>query len=198
MFIFKLETYNESFILLETSSQPLEETSQWEKRVCSCNSWPRTGCLCSTRSSLQYKFREWNALFKGGPNNLPKSWWAPVEVPSEYANFIDIFSLKLTAKLPKHTRIYDYAIELVDDWQLLYGLIYSLCLETLKTYIEKNLASAFIKSFKSPARAPIFFNKKLNRSLRLCVNYKGLNNLTIKNQYPILLVRKSFNPLGRA
>ncbi len=37
------------------------------------------------------------------------------EVPSEYADFADVFSPKLAAELPKHTEINDHAIELVDD-----------------------------------------------------------------------------------
>ncbi len=63
-------------------------------------------------------------------------------------------------------------------------------LEILKTYNKNNLANKFIKSFKSPTKTPIFFNKKLNKSLKLCINYRGLNNLTIKNRYFLPLVRK--------
>ena len=40
---------------------------------------------------------------------------APSKVPSKYADFADVFSLKLAAELLEHTRINDYAIELVDD-----------------------------------------------------------------------------------
>ncbi len=123
------------------------------------------------------------------------------KVPNEYANFVDVFSPKLAAKLPEHTGINNHAIKLVDDWQPLYGLIYSLGLvelETLKAYIENNLANSFIRPSKSPAGAPILFNKKPDNSLRLCVDYRGLNNLTIKNWYPLLLVEESLNQLGQA
>ncbi len=109
---------------------------------------------------------------------------APTKVPSEYANFADIFSPKLVVELLKYTGINDHAIELVDDWQPLYGPIYSLEpveLETLKAYIENNLASDFIRSSKSPTGAPILFDRKPNGSLRLYVDYQGLNNLIIKN-----------------
>ena len=71
-------------------------------------------------------------------------------------------------------------------------------METLKTYIKTNLANGFIWSSKSPAGAPIFFNKEPNRSLRLCMDYRGLNNITIKNQYPLLLISKLLDWLGRA
>ncbi len=123
------------------------------------------------------------------------------EVFDEYANFADVFSPKLTIKLPKHTEINDYAIELVDDWQPSYGPIYSLKpveLETLKAYIKNNLASGFIRPSKSPIGALILFDKKPDSSLRLCVDYQGLNNLTIKNWYPLPLVGESLDRLGRA
>ncbi len=81
------------------------------------------------------------------------------------------------------------------------GLIYSLGLvelETLKAHIENNLASGFIRPSKSPVGAPILFHKKLDGSLRLCIDYQGLNNLIIKNRYPLSLVRKSLDRLNWA
>ncbi len=124
---------------------------------------------------------------------------APIEGPSEYTDFADVFSPKLAVELPEDTGINNHAIKLVDDRQLLYGPIYSVRpvkLETLKAYIKNNLASSFIKPFKSPAGAPILFDKKPDRSLRLCIDYQGLNNLTIKNWYPLPLVGESLDRLG--
>ena len=106
------------------------------------------------------------------------------KVPSKYADFADVFSLKLAVELPKYMGIKDHAIKLVDNWQLLYGFIYSLSpmeLETLKTYIENNLPKSFIRPSKSPAEAFIFFDKKPNGNLRLYIDYQSFNNLTIKN-----------------
>ena len=60
--------------------------------------------------------------------------------------------------------------------------------KTLKTYIKTNLANGVIKPFKSPAGAPILFNLELDGSFWLCVDYKGFNNLMIKNWYPLSLV----------
>ena len=71
-------------------------------------------------------------------------------------------------------------------------------LETLKTYIETNLGNGFIRSFKSHAEAPILLNKKPDESLRLCVDYWGLNNITIKNRYLLPFIGKSLNWLGWA
>ncbi len=71
-------------------------------------------------------------------------------------------------------------------------------LETLKTYIKTHLKTRFSQLSKSPKSAPILFDKKPDSSLRLSVDYQGLNNLTIKNQYPLPLIGKSLDQLGRA
>ncbi len=89
----------------------------------------------------------------------------------------------------------------MDDWQPSYGPIYSLRpveLETLKAYIENNLANGFIKPSMSPVKVLIFFDKKSDSSLRLYVDYQSLNNLTIKNWYLLPLVKESFDRLDRA
>lgn len=61
------------------------------------------------------------------------------------------------------TWINNHAIKLVDGQQLPYGPIYSLEpleLETLKAYIETNLANEFIKLSKSSTDIPILFDRK--------------------------------------
>lgn len=124
---------------------------------------------------------------------------ASTKVFSKYTNFKDILLPKLTMDLPDHTSINNYAIKLVNDWQPPYGYIYNLGLvklKILKTYIENNLANSFIRPSKSFARASIFFNQKLDRSLRLYINYWDLNNLIIKNQYSLFLVGKLLDRLG--
>lgn len=104
-------------------------------------------------------------------------------------------------ELLENTGTNEYIIELINGKQPPYGPIYALSaveLETLKTYIEIHLKIGFIRPSKSPVGASIFFNKKLNENLYLCVNYQGLNNLTIKYQYPLLLIGKSLDQLGQA
>ena len=99
---------------------------------------------------------------------------APTKVPARYLDFADVFSSDLASKLPEHTGINDHAIELVESQQPPYGPIYSLGpieMETLKAYIETNLANKFIRPSKSPAGAPILFDRKSDSFLRLCVDY---------------------------
>ena len=124
-----------------------------------------------------------------------------VIVPTEYSDFADVFSEKSASVLPKQTGANKHAIELEKGKQLLYGPIYSLEpveLETLKTYIEIDLANAFIQALKSLVGASILFVHNPNSNFHLCVDYRELNNLTIKNWYPLLLIGKSLDRLGQA
>ena len=127
---------------------------------------------------------------------------APTKILVEYSDFADVFSPDWVSMLPEHTGINDYAIELINGCQQSpYRPIYSLEpveLETLKAYIETNLANSFIGLSKSPAGALILFNQKSDSSLWLCVNYWVVNNFTIKNRYPLPLIGKSWDKLGRA
>ena len=94
---------------------------------------------------------------------------APTKVTTEYSNFADVFSPDLASELSKHIGINDHAIELVKGQQPTYGPIYSLGLmelETLKAYIETNLANEFIRPSKSPIGAPILFDRKSDGSFR--------------------------------
>ena len=121
-------------------------------------------------------------------------------IPAKYSDFSNVFSSDSAAELPEHNKINDHPINLLDNKQLPYGPIYSLVpveLEMLKIYIEANLASGFIKPSKFPTGAPILFIWKKDGSLRICIDYQGLNNLTIKNCYPLPLISESLDHLGR-
>ena len=124
---------------------------------------------------------------------------ALIEVPAEYSDYSNVFSAENAAELPKNTGMNEYAIKLEEGKQPPFGPIYNLGLvelEILKTYIETNLANSFIRPSKSPAGASILFNRKPNWSLRLCVDYRGLNNITIKNQYLLPLIDELLDQFG--
>ena len=104
-------------------------------------------------------------------------------------------------ELPENTSINEHIIELIEDKQLSYKPIYSLDsmeLETIKAYIETHLKTGFIWPSNFLAGTRILFDKKPDRSLWLCVDYRGLKNLTIKNRYTLSLIGESLDRLGRA
>jgi hypothetical protein len=71
-------------------------------------------------------------------------------------------------------------------------------LGVLREYINKNLKKGFIRESKSPAGSPILFILKKNGSLRLCIDYRGLNAITIKNRYPLPNIRELQDQLSKA
>ena len=126
---------------------------------------------------------------------------ASTEVLVENSDYSDVFSAENAAELPENTRINEHAIKLEEGKQPPFGPIYSLDpveLEALKTYIKTNLANGFIRPSKSLTKALILFDWKPNGSFCLCMDYWGLNNITIKNRYQLPLIGKSFNWLSWA
>ena len=69
-------------------------------------------------------------------------------------------------------------------------------LKELKVQLEDMIEKGFIRPSHSPWGAPVLFVKKKDGSLRLCIDYKGLNKVTIKNKYPLLRNDDLFNQLA--
>ncbi len=68
----------------------------------------------------------------------------------------------------------------------------------LKEYLNKALANGKITRSNSPAAAPILFVPKSNGKIRICVDYRGLNKVTIKDKYPLPLMSELRDRLGTA
>ena len=64
--------------------------------------------------------------------------------------------------------------------------------------MDENLSKGFIRASSLPAEAPILFVKKSDGSLRLCVDYRGLNAGTIKNRYLLPLIIETLMRLFKA
>ena len=71
-------------------------------------------------------------------------------------------------------------------------------LQELKVKIQELLDKGFIRPSTSPWGAPVLFVKKKDKTLRLCIDYRKLNRVTIKNQYPLLRIHDLFDQLRRA
>src|SRR5207247_5983738 len=61
-------------------------------------------------------------------------------------------------------------------------------LKALDDYINEALAKGWIQESQSPTGAPILFVPRKSGELRLCVDYRGLNAVTIKNRYSLPLI----------
>jgi hypothetical protein len=71
-------------------------------------------------------------------------------------------------------------------------------LAAVKKYINENLAKGFIRLSTAEISSSVLLVKKPSRGLRFYVNYRGLNNIIIKNRYPIPLIREILNRLYKA
>ena len=113
-----------------------------------------------------------------------------VAIPTQYLKYKEVFNEKNSNVLPPH-RPYDCEIKLKDNSNLFYGPLYPLTemeRDELKNYLKENLEKGFIRKSTSPAGAPVLFVRKKDGSLRLCVDYRKLNDMTIRNSYPLPLI----------
>ena len=121
-------------------------------------------------------------------------------IPPEYQDFADVFSEEEAYSLPPH-RDFDLKIETIEGEVPPVGHIYSLSqaeLSALREFIDKNLKANFIYPSRSTHGAPILFVKKKDGSLRLCVDYRGLNRITKKDRYPLPLIADLLDAPGKA
>ncbi|KAF5794585.1 putative nucleotidyltransferase, Ribonuclease H [Helianthus annuus] len=71
-------------------------------------------------------------------------------------------------------------------------------MKELRTQLDELLAKGFIRPSSSPWGTPILFVKKKDGSIRLCINYRELNKVTIKNRYPLPRIDGLFDQLQGA
>ncbi|KMS98235.1 hypothetical protein BVRB_4g094550 [Beta vulgaris subsp. vulgaris] len=71
-------------------------------------------------------------------------------------------------------------------------------IKELKFHLEELLEKGYIIPSSSPWDAPVFFVKKKDGSLRLCIDYRELNNVMIKNKYPLSRIDDLFDQLNGA
>lgn len=121
-------------------------------------------------------------------------------VPPAYHDLAEVFSKQRALSLPPH-RPYDCAIELLPGAPLPTSRLYNLSAPervSMETYITDSLNSGIIRPSSSPLGAGFFFVEKKDKSLRPCIDFRGLNNITVKNKYPLPLISSAFEPLHGA
>ena len=68
-------------------------------------------------------------------------------------------------------------------------------LTTLRTWLDENLAKGFIRPSSSHVTSPVLFVKKPGGGLRLCMDYRALNDVSAKDRYPLPLIKETLNNL---
>ena len=121
-------------------------------------------------------------------------------VPNAYHDLKAVFSKDSAMSLPPH-RPYDCSIELLPGAPLPKSRLYNLSepeKNTMQKYITESLAAGIIRPSSSPVAAGFFFVSKKDGSLRPCIDYRQLNDITVKNRYPLPLISSTFEPLAKA
>lgn len=123
-----------------------------------------------------------------------------IKLPPEYAEYAKVISFEEADKLPEHTsdKSSNYSRRRQNSASRAYLPLGDSELENVRGYIKTNLNNGFIRPSTSPAGALVLFVEKPNGGLRLCVDYRGLNNITIKNRYPLPLTSEALDRLGCA
>ncbi|XP_039038705.1 uncharacterized protein LOC120176331 [Hibiscus syriacus] len=124
----------------------------------------------------------------------------PDVVSHVLAEFQDVMPVELPKKLPPKREV-DHKIELVPNVEPPARAPYRMAppeLEEMRRQLKDLLDAGYIRPSKSPYGAPMLFQKKHDGSLRMCIDYRALNKLTVKNKYLIPLIADLFDQLGGA
>ena len=119
--------------------------------------------------------------------------------PEWLSEFRDIFPEELTQLPP--SREVDHEIEVIPGSSPVSRRPYKMSLPDaieLKEQLRQLLEQGFVKPINSPWGAPVLLQKKKDGTLQLCIDYRGLNLVTVKNKYPIPCIDELLDQLYSA
>lgn len=122
-------------------------------------------------------------------------------VPEEYRQYAKVFSEPDSERLPEH-KPYDHTIDLKPDApETIRSKVYPMPVNEqaeLDAFLDENLRKGYIVPSKSPMASPVFFVKKKDGKLRMVQDYRKLNDITVKNRYPLPLASDIINRLRQS
>ena len=129
-------------------------------------------------------------------NSLKEVSIDSVPIVSEY---LDVFPEELPGMPPD--RDVEFLIDLLPGYGPIAKRPYKMSvdeLKELKKQLGEQLQKGFIQPSSSSWGAPVLFVEKKDRSQRLCIDYRSLNEVTIKNKYPLPRINDLFDQLEGA
>ena len=122
-----------------------------------------------------------------------------LDLPLVVCEYVDVFPYELPGLPPQ--RVVDFGIELHPSTSPISMTSHRMApveLQELRVKLQKLLDKGFIRLSTSPWGAPALFAKKKDKTLRLCIDYRHLNRVTIKNRYPLPSINDLFVQLRGA
>ena len=117
-------------------------------------------------------------------------------LPWAVSEYEDVFLDELPG-LPLHRDV-DFTIEFhfgTSPISMTLHRMVSAELQELKIQLQESLDKGFIRLSTSPWGALVLFSKKKDKTLQLCIDYRQLNRVTIKNRYPLSRINDLFDQL---
>jgi len=123
------------------------------------------------------------------------------EVPVEYQQFAKVFSEEESKRYPPK-RAWDHAIEFKKDApEAVDCKVYPMNQvedEAVRKFLHDELEKGYIRESKSPYTSSFFFVHKKDGKMRLVQDYRKINAITIRNQYPLPLIADLIRDLSNA
>ena len=122
-----------------------------------------------------------------------------LDLPRVVCDYVDVFPDELPGLPPQ--RVVDFGIELHPGTSPISMTPHRMApveLQELRVQLQELLDKGFIRRSTSPWGAPVLFAKKNDKTLRLCIDYRQLNRVTIKNRYLLSRIDDSFDQLRGA
>jgi len=119
-------------------------------------------------------------------------------VPQRFLKWRKVFGKVESERMPIR-KIWDHAIDLKEMFKPQKGRIYPLSRderEEVQNFINNQLRKGYIRPSKYPQTSPVFFVGKKDGSKRMVIDYCNLNNQTVKNNYPLLLITDLIDNMG--
>ena len=121
------------------------------------------------------------------------------DLPRVVCEYEDVFPDELPRLPPQ--RVVDFGIELHYSTSPISMTPHRMApveLQELRVQLQELLDKGFIRPSTSSWGAPILFAKNKDKTLRLCIDYRQLNKVTVKNRYPLPRIDDLFDQLRRA
>ena len=158
------------------------------------------GRACKLLGAQSFKIHLSNISISGKSASVSDKAPDLSHIHKEYHDYADVFSkAKADTLAPHHP--YDLQINLEEGASPLVGTVWELSqskLSALHEFLDEHVHIGFIQQSSSPHGAPVLFICKKDRSLRLCVDFRGLNRISKKDCYHLPIISDLLSTAGKA